>query len=175
MQSLIDARSQGTLNAELVAVGADRPAAGLARAEAAGIPWFVHRLARGADRAEWDRGLTARVAAYTPDLVISAGFMKLVGAAFLDEFEGRFINTHPALLPRFPGAHAVRDALAAGVSVTGCTIFAVDAGVDTGPIIAQAPVPVQPGDTEATLHERIKQTERRLLVDVVNRWKDAHD
>jgi len=130
-------------------------------------------LGKGQDRTRWDEELTQIVAGYEPDLVISAGFMKLVGEAFLARFSGRFINTHPALLPSFPGAHAVRDALAAGVKVTGCTVFAVDEGVDTGPIIAQEAVEVLPGDDEVTLHERIKQVERRLLVDVVKGWN--HD
>jgi len=114
------------------------------------------------------------VASFEPELVISAGFMKLVGGVFLAQFQGRFINTHPALLPSFPGAHAVRDALAAGVKVTGCTVFAVDEGVDTGPIIAQEAVVVLPDDNEDSLHERIKVSERRLLVEVVKRWRDDH-
>ena len=170
LQALLDASRDGELAVEVVAVGADRRAEGLVRAESRGIPTFVHRLRSGQDRAAWDQELTEKVAAYDPDLVISAGFMKLVGASFLDRFGGRFINTHPALLPSFPGAHAVRDALAAGVKVTGCTVFAVDAGVDSGPIIAQEAVRVAPGDDEATLHERIKQVERRLLVEVVAGW-----
>ena len=172
LQALIDAIAAGGLSAEIVAVGADRAAEGLARAEAAGIPVFVHELARGADRTAWDRKLTELVAGFDPDLVVSAGFMKLLGPAFLDRFGGRVINTHPALLPSFPGAHAVRDALAAGVKVTGCTVFAVDEGVDTGPIIAQVAVPVLPGDDEASLHERIKRAERALLVAVVRNWRN---
>lgn len=169
LQSLIDAGAAGTLDAQVVAVGADRASIeGLARAERAGIPTFVHPLAKGADRGAWDGELTRLVAAYDPDLVVSAGFMKLVGADFLDRFCGRMINTHPALLPAFPGAHGVRDALAHGVKVTGCTVFTVDAGVDTGPILAQEAVPVLADDTEETLHERIKVVERALLVDVIN-------
>jgi len=175
LQALLDSISHGGVPAEVVAVGADRQAEGLVRAESAGIPTFVHPLARGGDRDEWDRELTDLVASFDPDLVISAGFMKLVGSAFLSRFSGRLINTHPALLPSFPGAHAVRDALEAGVKVTGCTVFAVDEGVDTGPIIAQEAVAVLPGDDEETLHERIKQVERRLLVDVVKGWKDDHE
>lgn len=170
LQALLDAIRAGEVAATVVAVGADRPADGLVRATSAGIPTFVHPMLP--DRAQWDRELADLVGAYNPDLVISAGFMKLVGLAFLDRFGGRFINTHPALLPSFPGAHAVRDALAAGVTVTGCTVFAVDAGVDTGPVIAQAAVPVLPGDDEPRLHERIKQTERRLLVEVVRNWRN---
>lgn len=169
LQALLDAQRDGSLDAHVVLVGSDRPGIeGLARAERAGVPTFVHPLARGADRAAWDAELTRLVAAAAPDLVVSAGFMKLVGAAFLNSFGGRFINTHPALLPAFPGAHGVRDALVHGVKVTGCTVFEVDAGVDTGRIIAQEPVRVLPDDTEDTLHERIKVVERRLLVDTVN-------
>lgn len=170
LQSLLDASASGELDASVVAVGADRADAyGLLRAENAGVPTFVHPFARGADRAAWDARLTELVAAHEPDLVVSAGFMKLVGATFLDRFGGRMINTHPALLPSFPGMHAVRDALAAKVMVTGCTVFQVDAGVDSGEILAQEPVRVLPGDDEDVLHERIKIVERQLLVDTVNR------
>ena len=169
LQSLLDAQASGKLDATVVAVGSDRAGvAGLDRAEAAGVPTFVHPLERGANRAEWDARLTELVAAHAPDLVVSAGFLKLVGPAFLDRFAGRMINTHPALLPSFPGMHGVRDALAAGVRVSGSTVFLVDAGVDTGRILAQEAVPVLPGDDEATLHERIKVVERRLLVETVN-------
>ena len=178
LRALLDACDSGELAAQVVAVGADRAADGLAWAKARGIETFVLPLGKGEDRAAWDRQLTQAVAAYEPDLVISAGFMKLVGASFLERFAGRFINTHPALLPSFPGAHAVRDTLAAGVKVTGCTVFSVDEGVDTGPIIAQVPVLVAPDDDEASLHERIKQAERRLLVEVVRsfivRWNEDH-
>jgi phosphoribosylglycinamide formyltransferase 1 len=127
-----------------------------------------HRTADGAvDRAAWDAALADAVAAHDPDLVVSAGFMKVLGPAFLARFGGRTVNTHPALLPAFPGAHAVSDALAYGVRVTGCTVHLVDAGVDTGPILAQEAIPVLDGDDEAALHERIKVVERRLLVDVL--------
>lgn len=170
LQALLDAAASGDLDARVVGVGSDRAGApALARAEAAGVPTFVHPLAPGADRAAWDAELTRLVAAFAPDLVVSAGFMKLVGAAFLARFGGHMINTHPALLPAFPGTHAVRDALAHGVLVTGCTVFQVDAGVDSGEILAQEPVRVLPGDDENVLHERIKTVERRLLVDTVNR------
>lgn len=170
LQALLDAAASGDLDARVVGVGSDRAGApALARAEAAGVPTFVHPLAPGADRAAWDAELTRLVAAFEPDLVVSAGFMKLVGAAFLSRFGGHMINTHPALLPAFPGTHAVRDALAHGVLVTGCTVFQVDAGVDSGEILAQEPVRVLPGDAEDVLHERIKTVERRLLVDTVNR------
>ncbi len=169
LQSLIDAQSAGELCAEIVAVGADRDGIeALARAERAGIPTFVRTLAKGADRAAWDAGLADALASYDPDLVVSAGFMKLLGESCLARFDGRIINTHPALLPSFPGMHGVRDALAHGVQVTGCTVFVVDDGVDTGRILAQEPVRVLPGDTEATLHERIKVVERTLLVDTIN-------
>jgi formyltetrahydrofolate-dependent phosphoribosylglycinamide formyltransferase len=153
--------------ATVVAVGADREAAGLEQARARGIPTFVCAVRDHGDRAAWDRALAEAVAAYEPDLVVSAGFMKIVGPAVLEAFGGRLINTHPALLPAFPGAHAVRDALAAGVTVTGSTVHYVDAGVDTGPVVAQREVPVRPGDDEATLHERIKDVERELLVQTV--------
>ena len=173
LQALLDAIEMGEVAAEVVAVGADRDAEGLVRASSKGIDTFIHPLGRGQDRTVWDKELTRIVASYSPDLVISAGFMKLVGPSFLARFSGRFINTHPALLPSFPGAHAVRDALSAGVKVTGCTVFAVDEGVDTGPIIAQEAVQVLAGDDEATLHERIKKVERRLLVDVVKGWNNG--
>jgi phosphoribosylglycinamide formyltransferase-1 len=121
------------------------------------------------DRAAWDAAFADETAKHEPDLVVSAGFMKLAGAAFLERFGGRYINTHPALLPAFPGMHGARDALDYGVKVTGCTVFVVDAGIDTGPIVAQAAVPVLDDDDEATLHERIKTAERTLLVDTVAR------
>ena len=171
LQALLDAISVGELSAQVVAVGADRSAEGLVRATSQGIPTFQLPLGKGQDRAQWDHELSQVVGQFDPDLVISAGFMKLVGDEFLARFGGRFINTHPALLPSFPGAHAVRDTLAAGVKVTGCTVFAVDEGIDTGPIIAQEAVAVEPGDDEATLHERIKIVERRLLVEVVRNWR----
>lgn len=170
LQALIDACASPSYGAEVVAVGADRPAIeGLARAERAGIPAFVHRMADYPDRAAWDQALTDSCAAAKPDLVISAGFMKLVGEPFLRRFGGAFINTHPSLLPAFPGMHAVRDALEYGVTVTGCTVFLVDAAVDAGPVIAQAAVPVFAGDDEHSLHERIKTVERPLLADTVGR------
>jgi phosphoribosylglycinamide formyltransferase-1 len=129
----------------------------------------VVRVKDHPDRAAWDRALAETVAGFAPDLVVSAGFMKIVGREFLARFGGRLINTHPALLPSFPGAHGVRDALAYGAKVTGCTVHFVDDGVDTGPVIAQGVVEVRPDDTEEALHERIKDVERRLLVDVVGR------
>jgi phosphoribosylglycinamide formyltransferase-1 len=171
LQALIDAiAADPGYGARIVAVGADREGIqGLERAERAGLPTFVVRVKDHPDRAAWDTALTAATAAYDPDLVISAGFMKIVGSAFLARFAGRMVNTHPALLPSFPGAHGVRDALAYGAKVTGCTVHFVDDGVDTGPVIAQGVVEVRPDDTEEALHERIKDVERRLLVDVVGR------
>jgi phosphoribosylglycinamide formyltransferase-1 len=141
----------------------------LDRAARAGVPAFVHRVADYPDRADWDRALAASCAEAQPDLIVLAGFMKLVGKDFLAAFDGRVINTHPALLPAFPGMHGVRDALEHGVKLTGCTVFLVDAGTDTGPVLAQAAVPVLDDDDEATLHERVKVTERRLLVETVGR------
>jgi formyltetrahydrofolate-dependent phosphoribosylglycinamide formyltransferase len=165
--ALLAATDDPAYPATVVAVGADRPADGLEHARRRGLPTFVCALADHPDRAAWDRALAAELAAFAPDLVVSAGFMKLVGPAVLDAFGGRLINTHPALLPAFPGAHAVRDALAAGVPVTGASVHVVDAGLDTGPVLAQREVPVRPGDDEARLHERIKAVERELLVDTV--------
>ncbi|GAA4843769.1 phosphoribosylglycinamide formyltransferase [Saccharopolyspora rosea] len=168
LQALLDATSAPDHPVRVVAVGADRTGIeGLARAERAGIPTFVRRLRDHADRSEWDRALADACAEHEPDLVVSAGFMKLVGEQFLARYAGRYLNSHPALLPSFPGTHGVRDALEYGVRVTGCTLFVVDAGVDTGPILAQEAVPVRPDDDEASLHERIKEVERRLLVDTL--------
>lgn len=168
LQSLMDACAAPGFGAQVVAVGADRDnIAGLERAEAAGIPTFVRRVRDFDDRAAWDGALAEAVAQHRPDWVISAGFMKLVGADFLAQYGGRMLNTHPALLPSFPGAHGVRDALAHGVKVSGCTVFVVDEGVDTGPIIAQRAVEVLAEDTEESLHERIKVAERDLLVETV--------
>lgn len=166
----IDAAGAQEYGAEIVAVGADREGIeGLARAERAGLPTFVHKVRDYGSREEWDAALAEAVAAFEPDLVVSAGFMKIVGKEFLARFGGRFVNTHPALLPSFPGAHGVRDALAYGAKVTGCTVHFVDDGVDTGPIIAQGVVEVRDEDDESALHERIKEVERRLLVEVVGR------
>ncbi|WP_092531305.1 phosphoribosylglycinamide formyltransferase [Amycolatopsis arida] len=168
LQAVLDATGQPDYPARVVAVGTDRPGVeALARAERAGVPHFTVRVADHPDRAAWDAALTGAVAAHRPDLVVSAGFMKLLGERFLRRFSNRVVNTHPALLPAFPGMHAVADALAAGVKVTGSTVHLVDSGVDTGPIIAQEAVPVLPDDDEAELHERIKTVERRLLVDVI--------
>ncbi|MEV4441091.1 phosphoribosylglycinamide formyltransferase [Streptomyces sp. NPDC049577] len=172
LQALLDAvaADPAGYGARVVAVGADRDGiAGLERAERAGLPTFVCRVKDHPGRAAWDRALTEATAAYEPDLVVSAGFMKIVGEEFLARFGGRIVNTHPALLPSFPGAHGVRDALAYGAKVTGCTVHFVDEGVDTGPIIAQGVVEIRDEDDESALHERIKEVERTLLVDVVGR------
>jgi phosphoribosylglycinamide formyltransferase 1 len=166
LASLLDAAT-GDYPARVVAVGVDRDCRAVEIATEASLPTFTVRLADHPDRAAWDAALTAAVAAHAPDLVVSAGFMKILGPQFLTQFCGRTLNTHPTLLPAFPGAHGVAEALAYGVKVTGCTVHLVDAGTDTGPILAQQPVAVLDDDDEQTLHERIKVTERRLLVDVV--------
>lgn len=165
LQAVLDA---GDAPLEVVVVGADRDGTrGVERARERGIPTFVCRVSDHDTRADWDAALARLVAAHDPDLVVSAGFMKVLGPAFLEAF--RVVNTHPALLPSFPGAHGVRDALAHGVKVTGCTCHWVDAGVDTGPIIDQRAVRVEDGDDAASLHERIKEQERGMLVDVLTR------
>jgi len=168
LAALLEASTDPAFGATVVAVGSDRDGtAAVDRAGAAGVPTFVLRTADFPDRGAWDQALAAAVAAYEPDLVVLAGFMKLTGPAFLARFAGRCVNTHPALSPSFPGMHAPADALAYGVKVSGCTLFIVDEGVDTGPIIAQAAVEVLDTDDEARLHERIKSVERALLVQVV--------
>lgn len=174
LQALLDAVVAGELDAEVVGVVSDQPAApALERARAAGVPAVAHPLGRGGDRARWDAELTGIVAGFAPDLVASAGFMKLLGEAFLARFRGRTINTHPALLPSFPGMHGPRDALAHGVKVSGATVFLVDPGIDTGRILAQGAVPVLDDDTVETLHERIKVVERRLLIETVRSWRQG--
>jgi phosphoribosylglycinamide formyltransferase 1 len=168
--ALLEACADPSYGATVVAVGADRDGIeGLAKAQRAGVPTFVLKVPDFADREAWDAAFADAVAAYVPDLVVSAGFMKLAGRDFLEKFGGRYLNTHPALLPSFPGMHGARDALDHGVRVTGCTLFVVDDGVDTGPIIAQRAVDVLDGDDETSLHERIKSEERSMLVDVVGR------
>jgi phosphoribosylglycinamide formyltransferase-1 len=171
LQALLDAaQTDPAFGPRVVAVGADRDGIeGLARADRAGVPTFVQRVEDFASRDDWDAALTASVASYDADLVVLAGFMKLVGAGFLEAFEGRVLNTHPALSPSFPGMHGPAEALAYGVKVTGCTLFVVDDGVDTGPIVAQSAVPVVDGDTVGSLHERIKARERSMLVEAVGR------
>ncbi|PRY51965.1 phosphoribosylglycinamide formyltransferase-1 [Geodermatophilus tzadiensis] len=167
--ALLEAAEDPGYPVEVVAVGADRDAPGLAHARRRGVPTFTVALRDFPDRAAWDAALAGAIAAHAPDWVVSAGFMRIVGPAVLARYEGRLVNTHPALLPAFPGAHAVRDALAAGVEVTGSTVHLVDAGVDTGPVLAQREVAVLPGDDEEHLHERIKAVERTLLVETVAR------
>jgi phosphoribosylglycinamide formyltransferase 1 len=169
LQALINACQDPSYGCQVVAVGSDRPdIQGLERAVRAGIPTFVQAVSDHHSRADWDKALTADVAAYEPDLVISAGFMKLLGDDFLARFEGRIINTHPALLPSFPGIHGPRDALAYGVKITGATVFLVDSGVDSGVILDQRAVPVIDDDTVESLHERIKVVERELLVTITH-------
>jgi phosphoribosylglycinamide formyltransferase-1 len=168
LQALLDACADDAYGARVVAVGADRQGTfAIERAELAGVPTFVLEVKHHAQRSDWDAALTQAVAAYAPGLIVLAGFMKLVGPVFMETFGGRIMNTHPALSPSFPGMHGPRDALAYGVKVTGCTLFFVDEGIDTGPIVAQAVVPVLETDDEESLHERIKGVERRLLVDTV--------
>jgi formyltetrahydrofolate-dependent phosphoribosylglycinamide formyltransferase len=170
MAALLTACADPAYGARVVAVGADRAAIpALERASDDGVPTFVCRVADYPDRAAWDVALRDEVRRYEPDLVVLAGFMKITGPAFLAAFDGRVINTHPALLPSFPGMHGPRDALAAGVRISGATLFLVDAGVDTGPIIAQTAVPVLDGDDTEALHERIKVAERAMLVQSVGR------
>jgi phosphoribosylglycinamide formyltransferase 1 len=166
LQALLDHASGFTVSAVL----SDRAdAAGLDRARAAGVPTAVVDLADFPDRSGWDAALVRAVDTFHPDIVVLAGFMRIVGEPLLQRYGGRIVNTHPALLPAFPGAHGVRDALAHGVKVTGCSVILVDAGTDTGPIIAQRAVEVRDEDDESALHERIKVVERELLVEVVGR------
>jgi len=170
LQALLDACAGETYGARVVAVGADRDGiAALDRARAAGVETFALRVRDFPGRPDWDVALTTACDGFEPDLIVLAGFMKLVGPGFLARFGGRVINTHPALLPSFPGMRGVGDALDYGAKVSGCTVFLVDAGTDTGPIVAQAAVPVHDDDDEAGLHERIKIAERALLVDTVGR------
>lgn len=170
LQALIDAAADPSYGARVVAVGADRGGIeGLARAQSADVDTFVLKVGEFDTRAAWDAALAETVAAFEPDLVVLAGFMKLVGPTFLGRFAGRVVNTHPALCPSFPGTSGPADALAYGVKVTGATLFVVDEGVDTGPIVAQTTVPVEDDDDVATLHDRIKAAERTMLVESVGR------
>jgi phosphoribosylglycinamide formyltransferase-1 len=169
LQALLDATADPAVPYRVAGVVADRPAAGLDRARAAGVPTAVVAPADFPDRATWDAGVARAVRVFSPRLVVLAGFMRLLGAAYLAEFGNCTITTHPALLPAFPGAHGVRDALAYGVKVTGTSVLLVDEGTDTGPLVAQRPVDVRDDDDEQSLHERIKVVERELLVDVVSR------
>ena len=170
LQALIDAAADAEYGAQVVAVGADRDdIEGLRRAERHGIDTFITRVGDFESREAWDEALATAVSTYQPDLVVLAGFMKLTGSKFLAKFGGRTVNTHPALSPAFPGMHGPRDALEYGVKVTGATLFIVDAGVDTGPVVAQVSVPVLDDDDVETLHERIKSKERAMLVEWVGR------
>jgi len=165
LRALLDVSEDAEFPARVVAVGADRDADGLAHAEAYGIPTFSTALSNFADREAWGDALLEQIQLWNPDLVVLSGFMKLLPPRVVASL--KLINTHPAYLPEFPGAHGVRDALAAGVSETGASVIVVDDGVDSGPIISQRRVPVLPGDTETELHERIKVVERELLVQAV--------
>ncbi|HST72538.1 MAG TPA: phosphoribosylglycinamide formyltransferase [Kocuria rosea] len=167
LQAVLDAVREDRIDVEIAAVGADKPCTGLERAQAAGVETFLVRPGDHPDRAQWNRALQRAVEDRAPDRVLFAGFMRIVDAGFVEAFAGRIVNTHPSLLPSFPGAHAVRDALAHGVKVTGVTVHEVVADVDAGPILAQAAVPVLADDDEDRLHERIKAAERELLVDTL--------
>lgn len=168
--ALIGAARDGSLGGTVSGVISDRPEANALRvAQSAGIATAVVNPREFDDQASWDLALTAATAAFAPRLVVSAGFMRLLGSGFLAQFGGRTINSHPALLPSFPGAHAVAEALAVGVPTTGCTVHYVDAGMDTGPVIAQTEVEIESGDTVGSLHERIKTVEQPLLVNVVRK------
>lgn len=166
LHSLLEAATGGWPG-RVVAVGTDRACPARQIAHDAGLPTFTVALGDYPDRAGWDDALTEATAAHQPDVVVSAGFMKILGPRFLARFPGRVVNTHPALLPSFPGAHAVPEALAYGVRITGTTVHLVDSGVDTGPVLAQRAVEVHDDDDEASLHERIKVVERQLLVEVL--------
>lgn len=161
------------INARVVAIGADTEQANLALADEFGIPSFVVKPRDYENRAEWGDALLDRIQSYEPDLTVLSGFMRLVPPRVVDALSPELLNTHPAFLPEFPGAHAVRDALAAGATETGATMMIVDNGVDTGPIIEQHRIPIHPDDTEATLHERIKVVERQLLIDTVRGIADG--
>ena len=169
LRALLDAAADPEFPARIVVVGADREADGFAHAEEYGIPTFMVPFAQFASREEWGTELGAQLDVWRPDLVVLSGLMRLLPADLVDAWSPRIINTHPAYLPEFPGAHGVRDALAADVAQTGASVIIVDNGVDSGPILAQERVPVLPGDDEHALHERIKPVERRLLIDVVRR------
>ncbi|MDR7185141.1 phosphoribosylglycinamide formyltransferase [Microbacterium sp. NPDC058062] len=169
LRALLDAAADPEFPARIVVVGADREADGFAHAEEYGIPTFMVPFAQFASREEWGAELATQLDVWQPDLVVLSGLMRLLPADLVDAWSPRIINTHPAYLPEFPGAHGVRDALAADVAQTGASVIIVDNGVDSGPILAQERVPVLPGDDEHALHERIKPVERRLLIDVVRR------
>lgn len=169
LRALLDAAAEPGFPARVVVVGADREADGFAHAEAYGIPTFMVPFTRFATREEWGAELDAQLRVWQPDVVVLSGLMRLLPADVVEGWAPRILNTHPAYLPEFPGAHGVRDALAAGVAQTGASVIIVDTGVDTGPILAQERVPVRGDDDEHTLHARIKPVERRLLIDVIRR------
>ncbi|MFE5409281.1 phosphoribosylglycinamide formyltransferase [Microbacterium sp. NPDC056569] len=169
LRALLDAAADPEFPARIVVVGADREADGFVHAEEYGIPTFMVPFAQFATREEWGAELATQLDVWRPDLVVLSGLMRLLPADLVDAWSPRIVNTHPAYLPEFPGAHGVRDALAADVAQTGASVIIVDNGVDSGPILAQERVPVLPGDDEHALHERIKPVERRLLIDVVRR------
>jgi len=173
LRALLEACRDAEYPAHVVAVGADRAADGLAHAEEFGIPSFTVPFTSFDSREEWGDELLAAVRQWQPDLVVLSGLMRILPPATVEALAPRLINTHPAYLPEFPGAHGVRDALAAGVEQTGASVIVVDTGVDTGPVLAQERVPVLPDDTEHSLHERIKPVERRLLTDVVRGIADG--
>lgn len=172
LKALLDAADNPLFGARILAVGADNPADGLAHADLYGIPTFVVSPTNFDSREAWAEVLLENINFFKPDLVVLAGFMRILPANFVRALSPNLINTHPSLLPKFPGAHAVRDALSAGETITGVTIHVVDEGVDTGPHIAQREVAIQPGDSEVELHERIKVVERELLVETVKAFAD---
>jgi len=173
LRALLEAAQHPEYPARVVAVGADRQADGLGHAEAFGIPSFVVPFTSFASREAWGDELLAQLREWEPDLVVLSGLMKLLPRQVVAEYGPAIINTHPAYLPEFPGAHGVRDALAAGATVTGASVIVVDDGIDTGPILAQRRVPIDPGDTESTLHDRIKPVERELLIETVRGIADG--
>jgi phosphoribosylglycinamide formyltransferase-1 len=168
LRALLEAAHHADYPARVVAVGADRDADGLEHAEAFGIPTFSVPFAAFPDRASWGDELLAQLRAWDADLVVLSGFMRLLPPRVVEALSPHLINTHPAYLPEFPGAHGVRDAIAAGVDQTGASVIVVDTGVDSGPILAQRRIPVLPGDDESSLHDRIKIVERELLVQTVH-------
>jgi phosphoribosylglycinamide formyltransferase-1 len=167
LRALLEASGDAEFPARVVAVGADRDADGFSHAEEFGIPTFSVALSNFPDREAWGDAMLEQIQSWQPDLVILSGFMKLLPPRVIDALSPNLINTHPAYLPEFPGAHGVRDALAAGATQTGASIIVVDSGVDSGPIIAQTRIPILPRDTEASLHDRIKPVERQLLIQTV--------
>lgn len=169
LRALLEAASDPDYPARVIVVGADREADGFTHAEDYGIPTIMVPFEQFDTRAAWGEELLEQLSVWQPDLVVLSGLMRLLPPAVVAAWAPRLINTHPAYLPEFPGAHGVRDALAAGVTETGASVIVVDDGVDSGPVLAQERVPVLPGDDESSLHERIKSVERRLLIDVVRR------